>query len=998
MKFLHTFTKGALLAAVLLLFGNSALAQRTVTGKVTDAENGEPLIGATVSVVGTTRGGVTDIDGKFSVSVPDGSTQLRFAYTGYKEEVVVLDASNVVNIAMKAGSVLDEVVVVGYGAVKKSDLTGSVVSVGEKDFNQGLVTAPDQLIQGKAAGVQVVNNSGQPGGGTTVRIRGNSSIRAGNQPLFVVDGVQLTGNSTKPGTNTGNLGATATSNPLNYLNPNDIESIQILKDASATAIYGSRGANGVILITTKRGKSGAPALDFNTYIGSSSILKKYEVLNADEYRAALRDYGFAIDSATNRIKGDYGGNADAMDAILRNGISQNHGIAISGGGDAGTYRISLGYLNQEGIIKGNDLTRISANISGNYKFLESKRLGLEFNLIGSQTKENAPSVATNSGFQGSLVANALQWNPTSNLYNADGSPVIIPAFGNTSLNPVALIAAYRDKVNTTDIIASIAPYFKITDNLTYKLAYSLTRGVGERRAQLARWINIQGIENRGIASIDHEDNTNQILTHTLNYITEFGSGISMNAVAGYEYQKLTEKGSSAWAQDFLPGDFDYTNIMQNSTPGSRHLTGYNNPIAELQSYFVRGIFNVQDKYLLTATMRADGSSKFGKNNKYGYFPAVGVAWNLHKEKFFEDGIFDNLKLRLGWGKTGNSEFPAGAAQERYFFLDDGNQSFGLENVANPDLKWETTTTSNIGLDFAFMNYKIFGTIEYFKRSTEDLLFQFPTIQPAPASFYWINLPGNVVNSGVELSLSSLVIDKEKLSWTIGGNVSFLNNELQDYNGPTVPYGEVFGQGASDATSQLLANGQPLNSFYLRQHIKIGENGQSEYVGGEAETLAFVGDPNPDVLLGISTELRVDKFSFGMNFNGAFGHVLFNNTKMSVIPIGNLGTRNIDKNLLGGENQESTSNSIKASDRYLEKGDYLKLANATLAYNLGNLGRTIKNARIYITGQNLLVFTGYTGFDPEVNTVNTRNGLPSTGIEYIPYPSARTIIVGANFSF
>ncbi len=984
MKFLHTLTKGALLAAVLLLFGNSALAQRTVTGKVTDAENGEPLIGATVSVVGTTRGGQTDIDGNFSVVVPEGSTQLRFAYTGYKEEVVILDASNIVNIAMKAGSLLDEVVVVGYGTAKKSDLTGSVVSVGEKDFNQGLVTAPDQLIQGKAAGVQVVNNSGQPGGSTTVRIRGNSSIRAGNQPLFVVDGVQLTGNSTKPGADVGGLGNSPSSNPLNYLNPNDIESMQVLKDASATAIYGSRGANGVILITTKRGKAGVPTINFNTSIGASSILQKYDVLDAGEYRQALSDYGLT--------SGDYGGDADAFGEILRTGLVQNYNASISGGSDAGTYRIGLNYLDQEGIVKSNDLRRVSANIAGNFKFLDSKRLGIDYNLVTSQTLENGPAVSTNSGFRGSLIGNALQWNPTQDIYNEDGTPVIIPDFGNFT-NPVALIDAYHDKVNTVDIIGSIAPYFKITDNLTYKLAYSLTHNVGTRRLYLNRWINLENIENRGLAIYNEENNTNQILTHTLSWLSDIGSNMNLNAVVGYEYQKLTEKGLGFSAQDFLIEDFDYTNILQNSTTGSRNVFAYANPDAELQSYFARANLNINDRFLITATIRADGSSKFGENNKYGYFPAFGAAWNLHNQRFFEDGIFDNLKLRVGWGQTGNSEFPAGASQDRYGF---GQQSIGLENVANPDLKWETTTTFNVGVDFAFMNYKIYGSLEYFNKNTEDLLFQFPTIQPAPAGFYWINLPGNVINSGVEFSINSLIIDKEKFQWNLGANVTFLDNILENYDGPVIDYGALFGQGSSGATSQRLANNQPLNSFYLRQHLGIGEDGQSIYA--DDESLAFVGDPNPDILLGITTGLNYGKLSLNLAFNGNFGHVIYNNTQMSVIPIGNLGTRNIDAKLLEGENQEAISNAIKSSDRYLEKGDFLKLSNASLAYNFGNLGRAFKNVRVYVSGTNLLVFTGYSGFDPEVNTVNELNGLPSTGIEYIPYPSARTFIFGANFSF
>ena len=986
MKYFNTLAKGGLMVAFLMLLCNFAMAQRTVKGKVTDAESGEGLIGATVTVVGTTRGATTDIDGNYMVEVPAGSTQLRFAYTGYAEQLLELTASNVVNIAMKPGTVLDEVIVVGYGSVKKSDLTGSVVSVGEKDFNQGLVTAPDQLIQGKAAGVQVLNNSGQPGGSTTIRIRGNSSIRAGNQPLFVVDGVQLINNSTKPGTNAGDLGATATSNPLNYLNPTDIESIQILKDASATAIYGSRGANGVILITTKRGKAGAPTIQFNTSVGASTILNKYDVLDGDQYRAALKKY--------NLTSGDYGSNVNAFDEILRTGLVQNHGVSISGGGENGTYRVGLSYLNQEGIIKSNGLQRISANISGAYKFMESKRLGLDFNLITAQTTEDGPAVSTNAGFRGSLIGNALQWNPTHKIYNDDGSPVILPDFGNFT-NPVALIDAFKDRSNTVDMIASIAPSYKLTDNLTYKFFYSIAHGVGDRRTQIARWINIQDIENRGLASYQEEKNTNQILTHTLNYSAVLGAGLNLNAVVGYEYQKLTEKGLGIAARDFLVREFDYTSIFQNSTPGSRQVFSYANPDAELQSYFVRGNFNIKDKYLLTATFRADGSSKFGENNKYGYFPAIGVAWNLHNEDFLENSPFDNLKLRLGWGKTGNSDFPAGASLDRYGF---NQQSISLENVANPDLKWETTTTTNVGLDFAFMNYKVYGTLEYFIRSSEDLLFQFPTIQPAPAGFYWINLPGKVTNSGVEFSINTLLVDKEKLSWNFGANVAFLKNELTGYTGPVIDYGPLFGQGSTGATSQRLANNQPLNAYYLRQHLGVGEDGQSSYVGGTAETPDFVGDPNPDILLGISTSVSIDKLSVGLNFNGAFGHLLFNNTKMSVIPIGNLGSRNIDATLLEGANQEAISNAIKASDRYLEKGDYLKLANATVAYNIGKIGKAVNSARIYVSGSNLLVFTGYKGFDPEVNTVNELNGLPSTGIEYIPYPSARTIILGANFSF
>ena len=981
-------TKCLLLFIVAMGMSSLAISQRTITGVVTDGENGDPLIGANILIVGTSTGTVTDIDGSYSLQVPAGATQLEITYTGYTAHRATIGASNVIDVKLSSGALLDEIVVVGYSSVKKSDLTGSVVAVGEKDFNKGLVVSPDQLIQGKAAGVQILNNSGQPGGAATVRIRGNSSIRGGNNPLFVVDGVQLTGNATQPGNQSG-AGSVAGANPLAYLNPSDIESIQVLKDASATAIYGSRGANGVIIITTKKGRAGIPTISFNTSVGFSSILNKYDVLSADQYRSAVQEYG---------IGGDYTGTAngadvDAMDEILRTALAHNHNISINGGSETGSYRASMSYLKQEGIIKTNQLERVTANVSGNYKFFDSRRAGFDFNLITSHTKDQGPPITTNAGFQGSVVGQALQWNPTHRIYNADGSPVIEPAFGNTSINPVAFLDAWNDESKTVDIIASITPYYKITDFLTYKFNYSITHGVGTRRGYISKNINLENIQNRGVGFIANEENTNSILTHTLNLNQEIISGVNVTAVAGYEYQKRQERGNWMVARDFIVDDFNYSNILQNSKPDTRRTNAYQAPDSELQSYFIQGIFNIRDRFLFTATFRADGSSKFGENNRYGYFPAVAAAWNLHNEEFLSGSMFNELKVRASYGWTGNSEFPAGASQERYGF---GEQSIGLSNVANPDLTWETTKTYEFGVDFKLFDYRLNGTIGYFNRTSEDLLFQFPTIQPAPDGLYWINLPGKVQNSGVEITIDATVLEQGDLTWDFGFNAAFINNELQDYTGPNTPYGEVFGQGSSGATIHRLASGQPLNAFYLAHFEGIDDNGQSIYTNdGEKD---YQGDPNPSALLGIYTTLTKDKFSLNLNFNGALGYDIYNNTKMSVIPISNLGTRNIDASLLEGSIQESTANPIAASDRYLEDGSYIKLANATLSYNLGNIGSAISNARIYLTGSNLLVFTGYSGFDPEVNTVNEKSGLPSAGIEYIPYPSARTIMLGANFSF
>lgn len=973
-----------LLFSVCLIGTGFLHAQTTVSGMVKDAATGEALIGAGVAVKGTVKGTITDVDGNYVIKASSDEI-LVFSYLGYEDLEIPVGNQTTIDAQLSAGKLLDEVVVVGYGSVPRSDLTGSVASLATKDFNGGLVVSSDQLIQGRAAGIQVINNSGQPGGQTTFRIRGNSSLRTGNDPLFVVDGIPFSGASSRPGADAGDLGAVTGSNPLNFINPQDIESIQVLKDASASAIYGSRGANGVVLITTKKGKTGDPTLTVSSSLGFSNILKRYDVLDGDQYRDALKQY-----ELTN---GDYGSNVNALDEILQTGITNNHNISIGGGNQNGSYRIGLGYLNQEGIIKQSGFNRLNASVTGNYKFLQSKKLNVDYSLIASRAKEDGAPVATNSGFQGNVVGAALQWNPTADLYDADGNPVIIPPFGNTSLNPVVLLNAFNDQSTTLDVFANIAPSYKFNDNFTYRFAYGLNYGTGTRKASLASYLNLPGIQNEGLASVQNKNLLTQVLTHSLTFDKKFGS-TNVNAVVGYEYQKFDESGTGIAARGFITDDFDYTSILQNSKEGSRNVFGFALPISELQSYFGRVNFNLKDKYLVTATVRSDGSSKFGSNNRYATFPSLAFAWNLHNESFLADGMFNNLKLRLGWGKTGNSSFPAGAALDRFRF---GTQTIIQDNVGNPDLKWETTTTFNVGLDFAMWDYKLSGSVEYFNRNTEDLLFNFATIQPAPATRYWINLPGNVINSGVELSLNSELINRSDFRFDVGANLTFLKNTLENYTGPNLVYGQLFGQGISGATIHRFENGQPLHSFYTRGFLGLNSEGISDYEGGTAETLAFRGNPNPTTLLGFTTNLEYKKLTFTMNFNGAFGNVIYNNTKNTVLPITNLGTRNIDASLIGGDVLESTANAIKSSDRYFESGNYVKLANATLAYNFGAVGKNLRNLRVFVTGQNLLLFTNYSGFDPEVNTVNDFNGIPSFGIEYIPYPSSRTILFGLNFS-
>jgi iron complex outermembrane receptor protein len=955
--------------------------QRTITGKVTD-NTGAPVSGATVTVKGTNIATSTGSDGSYKINVPQDAGTLVISAVGYGNLEAAISGSSVDVSITPTQSSLNEVVVVGYGTARKRDLTGAVASVKAKDFNQGVFASPDNLIQGKVAGVQVINNTGAPGGASTIRIRGISSIRSGNSPLIVVDGVPLSGGSTQPGLDNA-LGSSPGDNPLNFINSADIASMDILKDASATAIYGSRGANGVIVITTKKGSTGAPKIDFTTQVGVANMLRQIKVLDAAGYRAALKEY--------NLTAGDYGGNVNAMDEITRSAFTQNYNVAVSGGNDNGKYRLSVGYMNQEGIIIESGFKKITANLASSFKFTESKRLGLDFNIIFGNTLTDQAPIGNTSGFQGSLIGQALQWNPTHPLRKPNDSIWINNQLGATTINPLAMIAAYSDKTSLNNIIANISPSYKILRNLEYRMLYAVNYSTAERRTSMRNWLNFTG--NLGSAQIGNNRSVNQTLTHTLSYTPQLTKNINMNAVVGYEYLRYDFKGSGMQANRFFDyPQLDYTNYMQNSPAADRNVFSYAPPVSEIQSLFARAQFSFGDRFILSGTVRRDGSSKFGANNKYGVFPAVSGAWNISNESFVSSSkAISNLKLRASWGITGNQEFPSGVSQRTVAIGIGDNTS--VNNFENPDVKWETNTMVNVGLDFGFASNRVTGSVDWFNRKTTDPLFAATPVAPAPASgVIWQNLPASIVNTGVELSLNFNIIRTENVSWNLGGNIAFLQNEVKDLNG-SYQTGALNGQGISGATSQLIVGNQPLNVYYLRKFEGFDKTtGQSIYA--DNEKLFYSGSPNPTRIYGISTDLTWKKLFASANMNGAAGHYLYNNTANSVINVGNLGTRNISAAIPGtGEN---LSNAIAPSTRYLEKGDYLKLANATIGYRIGNLGNAFKNVTVTLTGQNLFVITKFTGFDPEVNVDKNVNGIPSAGIEYIPYPSARTILLGLTF--
>ncbi len=560
-------------------------------------------------------------------------------------------------------------VVTGYGTARKRDLTGSVGSLKEKDFNKGVFTSADQLIQGKVSGVQMINNSGQPGGAATVKIRGASAITGSGQPLYVVDGVPLDGRSVRPGIGDIGLGGSNPgNNPLNFINPSDIASIDVLKDASATAIYGSRAAYGVVLITTKRGKTGEPRIEFTTSIGTSKIAKRIEVLSAQQFREALVYYNLGAG-------GDKGASVNALDEILQTGMIQNYNVGISGGNENARYRVSLGVLDQEGIVKKSGIKKFTASVGANFKFLESKKLGLDINIIPSQYREEIAPISNDAGSRGSLIGNALQWNPTEKLRltKVGGGDSINVLVGGDLLNPVAVQEAITDHSKVTTVLASISPYYKFSKELEYRFLYSINYGTGTRGTTVAPFINFNDTYGKGRVRIANSELTTQQITNTLSYNKQLTTDLNLQAVAGFEYLKFINKGYDLGGFGNSAGGFgefglNYEDYIQFTNPTNRTFGSYKDPTNELQSYFARTNFNYKDKYLLTATFRADGSTKFGENNKYGYFPSVGAAWVVSKEDFFHVDLINSLKIRAGWGKTGNSEFPSGSATVTLLFL------------------------------------------------------------------------------------------------------------------------------------------------------------------------------------------------------------------------------------------------------------------------------------------------------------------------------------------
>lgn len=975
--------------------------QQSVSGTVTD-ESGLPLPGATVLVKGTTLGTVTDLDGKFTLEVGEGDI-LQISYVGYLSKAVAVNGQSIFQIQLEPDATqLEELVVVGYGTQKRSDVTGAIGSVKSEDFNRGVITNPVDLLQGKIAGVNITSTSGEPGANQNVIIRGVGSLRSGTQPLYVLDGFLLDNSDTG-----------IASNPLNFLNPNDIASIDVLKDASATALYGSRASNGVIVITTKKGKSGSSRVNFSASTAWSSIAKKIDVFGSDEFRNQVVAVGGALE--------DFGGNTNWQDELTQVGVSQDYNLSMSGANtEQFSYFASLGYQAQEGILKNSDLKRYSGKLNMNQKAFGG-RLIVDYNLTAAFTENLRPNINP-------IISDMLSLNPTIPAFT-DGKPTLL---NTNDLNPIKRNELYSDDAANNRILGTISPSFEIIDGLTYKVNLGVDYSNTNRYIQNKPFTEVINESNTANGTLDEliTANTNSLVENTLTYNWN-NSKHNFTALVGHSYQTFLDEFRRTSSTGFAANNIDPRYQDQNST--SEFPTTINSSAIrdELQSFFGRVNYIYAEKYLFTATFRADGSSKFGENNKYGYFPSFALGWNVAKEDFMANSVFNNLKVRASWGRTGNQEIPSkitkasysedrlatgGGSLNTYPIDTDGttldSYPYGIvfTRVANPNLQWEISTQVDFGVDFAFLDYRLTGTLDYFSKVSSNILLEVVPADPIqPTSTFWDNIDNmKIYNKGIELALNYSSKPRQDFSYEFGGNITFIQNEVRDSPYSVLTTGAASGAGQTGATINGYFNNEPIGAFYMLQFDGIGETGLNRFrdTNGDGEILdndrGAVGSAIPFVIYGFNTNLKFKNFDLGLNFNGGAGNKIYNHTTMSLFTKAQLSRSNNTTDFAVQYPDESFNNSNTVSTRFLESGSFLRLNNATLGYNVSSnkigLGDAFQNIRLSITGQNLFVITDYSGFDPEVNTGSTSGGISTFGIDRFTYPRARTFMINLNLVF
>jgi TonB-linked SusC/RagA family outer membrane protein len=1001
----------------------SAYAQsHAITGKVTSAEEGEPLPGVNVREKGSSNGAITDLDGNYRISVSEEAV-LVFSSVGYNPEEVPVGNKSVINVKMEPDvRQLKEMVVVGYGSVEKSDLTGSVTSLEAESLTPGVNASVEQMLQGRAAGVQISQNSGEPGGAMAIKIRGANSISAGNQPLYVIDGLPVSNSAVIRGTGAGFVGNNNPRNPLASINPNDIESIEILKDASATAIYGSRGANGVILITTKKGSEGGLKVNLDSYYGLQTVANKLNLLNAEEYQttlnAIIEDGG---GNAGERVGEIQGNGTDWQDQLYRNAPVQNHNLSFSGGDKNTSYFFSLGYFNQQGVVKYSGMERYNARLNLENRQAERYAVGINVNTsyIYDDYVSNGVGINENAG----AIYAAINYDPTVSVLDEDGNYTLSDFI--TTDNPVALAIGEDAFGQTYRTFGTVYGEYFFVPSLSAKV--NIGGDVSNsRRDVFIDPITIEGRAQDGIATIISGTSSNYLVEGTLNFNKKFGDNHKVNAVAGVTTQNFISENYSARASGFIVPTIRTYGLGSGDVEQNR--VGSGRGTNKLLSYLGRVNYSLRNKYLLTASFRADGSARFGPNNRFGYFPSMAAAWKIAEEDFFSRiGFLSDLKARVSYGVTGNQSIPNFAYlttfnNGRDVIMDDRRQtSLQPSRNANPDLKWESTAQFDAGIDFGFLEGRINGSLDYYHSTTTNLLLALPTPLSSGYGTRLSNV-GSMKNYGLEFQIDSRNLVGE-FKWNTGFNISTNNNEVISLG----PIEEIItgGLGFTNDVS-ITRPGDPLRAYYgyevmgvwqedddfsvTKDNVAPGDlkfrdiNGDSTLT---AEDRTIIGKPFPDFSWGLTNSFSYKGFELSVFIEGVHGVSMLNNNLVDMYYPINFRRNKLADVYLNRWTPDNPTNEYpsfvnptaqgkrEVNTRTVEDASYIRLQTLRLSYNVPvqNVG-FMRNVSVYVTGQNLLTITDYKGVDPSANA----NGGAVLRIDYNSYPFARTFLAGVNIGF
>ncbi|MDD3890726.1 MAG: SusC/RagA family TonB-linked outer membrane protein [Bacteroidales bacterium] len=974
-------TKSFTIFLLTMLFSIVAWSQEiTVTGKVTDFGDGSPLIGVNVVVKGTTIGVVTDFDGNYSITTATNST-LLFSYIGYEDMEEKVEGKKTINVRLsEAFESLEEIIVIGYGTQKKSDRTGAVSHIKADEMNQGVLTDPIQALQGKAAGVMVSKKGGDPNSGFSIKVRGATSLVSGTSPLYVVDGI--------PGIDPTTIA------------PEDIESFNILKDASAAAIYGSRGSNGVIIITTKRGdfRKGTQ-IDFSAYLSTDLVANRLDLLSADQVRKYVADNGLNFN--------DGGADVDWQDEIYRTGQSQNYSFGYSGGDETSSYRVSLSHNDFKGVVIGTNKTRTIGRINVDKSAFDD-RLKMQAGLSG--TVEKNEYISYGGWGANDILYQAFQRNPTDPVRDDDGNLYDFQR-GFSYWNPVKLVDDIQNERDAKRYNGFLKADLEIIEGLTAGINLGYTRDDSESFYFEPSTLRLGSTPGFGRRSYNNAES--KILETTIRYTNSFADAHNLEVVGGYSFQEDFFTGFSAQGtQPFL----NYTqshdlSILQSVNPGD--ITSYKSS-SRLISFFGRGIYNYNSKYYLTATVRRDGSSKFGKNNEWGWFPSASVMWNITGEDFMENvDVLNSLRLRVGYGITGNQEI--GIYNDLSYYQSAGNAPnpetgedailFEFAHTANPDLKWEENAELNIGLDFGLFKDRISGSVEYFMKNTYDLLGNYSVpVPPNPVPRIWANV-GEIEIKGFEFFIQAFPVRRNNFDWKTSfvfssykQNVISLSNDK--YEWAQLEEGWLSGPGlVGDRNwTQVVKPGTPIGTWYLPEYAALSPDGKFLFYnaqGGVTRDITKaerreVGSAQPDFEIGWSNYFTFYKnFDLSFNLRAVYGFEIFNTTKLI---FGNpiwLPGQNVLQSALD-EAERGLDDNPKPSSYYLEDGSFIRLDNISLGYNFKNV-YGFKNIRVYFASNNLLTITKYSGIDPEISFDGLSFGLDQFNV----YPKTRTFTFGVN---